>query len=61
MLPAGGGDNWREGDAVAGVLYSRPGCDGDVTATRQEAKALAHLTIVCDGMYSSLRGTPATS
>ena len=37
---------WQDGEAVAGVRYK--GAAG-------EAIARAHLTIVCDGMYSSFR------
>jgi squalene monooxygenase len=38
---------WQEGQAVTGVLYK--GSDG------QDHTAHAHLTIVCDGMYSAFR------
>jgi 2-polyprenyl-6-methoxyphenol hydroxylase-like FAD-dependent oxidoreductase len=48
-LQAANGEEWREGEGapVAGVLYRTP--DG------AERVASADLTIVCDGMYSSLR------
>ena len=57
---AGAGHAWEDGDAVAGVCYFRTprGCDGAVP--RKEASAKAHLTIVCDGMYSALRGTASS-
>lgn len=41
------GEDWEEGQVVTGVRYR--GADGADTA------ALAHLTIVCDGMYSIFR------
>lgn len=41
------GEDWLDGEAVQGVLYK--GRDG----TDRIAKA--HLTIVCDGMFSNLR------
>ena len=46
---AANGEEWKEesGEPVAGVLYRTP--DG------AERVATADLTIVCDGMYSSLR------
>ncbi len=46
-LYAGEGGAWEEGQAVTGVLYRTP--DG------VERRAMGALTIVCDGMYSSLR------
>ena len=57
VLPAGAGNQWQEGDAVAGVVYSRAPRGNTEAAAREEVKAVAHLTIVCDGMYSSLRGS----
>jgi len=41
------GEDWTEGQPVSGVQYK--GTDGEIH------KASAHLTIVCDGMYSSFR------
>lgn len=41
------GKNWKEGDSVSGVRYK------DFGGVARECKA--HLTIVCDGMYSTLR------
>ena len=48
-LPAGEGKEWQEGcgQVVTGVAYRAS--DGS------ERTASAHLTIVCDGMYSNLR------
>ena len=47
FVTAGSGGEWVEGEAVSGVSYkSNDGVD---------RVALAHLTIVCDGMYSNLR------
>lgn len=57
LCATGDGDEWQEGNAVAGVLYSRAAQYEGGSVGREEATALAHLTIVCDGMYSSLRGT----
>ncbi len=42
------GEDWEEGQAVTGVRY-KSASDG------KDRTALAHLTIVCDGMYSSFR------
>lgn len=42
------GEDWTEGEVVTGVRY-KASSDG------QEVVALAHLTVVCDGMYSGLR------
>lgn len=42
------GEDWEEGQVVTGVRY-KSAADG------QEHTALAHLTVVCDGMYSGLR------
>ena len=42
------GNAWEEGQVVTGVKY-KASSDG------QEVSALAHLTIVCDGMYSTFR------
>lgn len=42
------GENWEEGQVVTGVRY-KASSDGT------EVVALAHLTIVCDGMYSIFR------
>ncbi|KAL6762302.1 SE-domain-containing protein [Haematococcus lacustris] len=41
------GEEWQEGQVVTGVAYKDK--DGS------ERQARAHLTIVCDGMYSNLR------
>ena len=41
------GNEWEDGHVVKGVMYKTP--EGD------ERTAQAHLTVVCDGMYSSLR------
>mmetsp|Transcript_3063 Transcript_3063/g.7681 ORF Transcript_3063/g.7681 Transcript_3063/m.7681 type:complete len:513 (-) Transcript_3063:644-2182(-) len=41
------GGDWDEGQVVAGVAYK--------TGDGVERTARAHLTIVCDGMYSSMR------
>lgn len=45
--PAGNGEQWREDEAVAGVRYKST--DANIH------DACAALTLVCDGMYSSLR------
>jgi squalene monooxygenase len=42
------GEDWEEGEVVTGVRY-KSSSDG------KDRTALAHLTIVCDGMYSSFR------
>ena len=47
---AGSGGEWVEGEVVTGVRYK-------LGATGEEATALAHLTVVCDGMYSG-EGAP---
>ncbi len=39
---------WHDGEAVTGVLYK-------MSARDEELVAHAHLTVVCDGMYSTLR------
>ncbi|KAA6421686.1 MAG: squalene monooxygenase-like [Trebouxia sp. A1-2] len=47
------GKEWQDGQAVTGVLYK--------TSDDQEHVATANLTVVCDGMHSTLRkklGTP---
>ena len=47
------GKEWQDGEAVTGVLYK--------TSDDTEHRAMADLTIVCDGMHSTLRkklGTP---
>lgn len=41
------GGDWEEGEVVTGVRYK--------AADGQEVVARAHLTVVCDGMYSTLR------
>mmetsp|Transcript_26909 Transcript_26909/g.58754 ORF Transcript_26909/g.58754 Transcript_26909/m.58754 type:complete len:505 (-) Transcript_26909:910-2424(-) len=41
------GEEWKEGEPVSGIIYK--------TGDGQERTARAHLTIVCDGMYSNLR------
>ncbi len=46
LINSSGGE-WEEGQPVSGVAYK--GDDG------AEHTSLAHLTIVCDGMYSNLR------
>ena len=46
LLAAVEGAEWQEGEAVAGVMYK---------SAAGEATVQAHLSIVCDGMYSSLR------
>lgn len=46
-LCLGSGEEWEEGQTVSGVKYKAE--DGT------ERVALAHLSIVCDGMYSNLR------
>lgn len=43
----GSGEQWTEGEVVTGVTYRQK--DGIVRTAR------AHLTLVCDGMYSNLR------
>ena len=51
--PAEDGTEWQDGQAVTGVLYK---ANND-----QEHIASANLTVVCDGMHSTLRkklGTP---
>lgn len=45
--PADQGGDWEEGQVITGVRYK--------AADGQEAVAAAHLTVVCDGMYSTLR------
>lgn len=53
VLIADQGKEWQDGDAVTGVLYK---AHDDIEHT-----AMANLTIVCDGMHSTLRkklGTP---
>ena len=47
MLPADQDEEWNDGQVVTGVLYKAQ--DG------AERVAHASLTVVCDGMYSSLR------
>lgn len=42
------GQDWEEGRVVTGVKYKASSDDAEVVS-------LAHLTVVCDGMYSSLR------
>jgi squalene monooxygenase len=42
------GEDWEEGQVVTGVKYK-------ATKDGEDKTALAHLTIVCDGMYSSFR------
>ena len=47
------GTEWQDGEAVTGVLYK--------SNDDQEHTATANLTVVCDGMHSTLRkklGTP---
>lgn len=41
------GEEWQDGEVVTGVAYS--------SQAGGERAAKAHLTVVCDGMYSSLR------
>jgi squalene monooxygenase len=45
--PADVGEDWSEGQPVSGVKYKA--ADGSIREAR------AHLTIVCDGMYSNFR------
>ena len=47
-LVAASGKEWAEGDVVAGVAYRRAGEEEDRVAR-------GSLTVVCDGMYSTLR------
>lgn len=47
LFHADRGEDWSEGQPVSGVQYK--GADGTVREAR------AHLTVVCDGMYSSFR------
>ena len=42
------GEDWVEGQVVTGVRYKS-------LSSAADAVALAHLTVVCDGMYSTLR------
>lgn len=46
------GEDWEEGQVVTGVKYK---------LNDQECVALAHLTVVCDGMYSTLRSKLTTN
>jgi 2-polyprenyl-6-methoxyphenol hydroxylase-like FAD-dependent oxidoreductase len=46
-FPADVGEDWSEGQPVSGVKYKA--ADGSVREAR------AHLTVVCDGMYSNFR------
>ncbi|GFR50196.1 hypothetical protein Agub_g12364 [Astrephomene gubernaculifera] len=47
------GGEWQEGEVVTGVVYRHlPAGEGAAPCDRS---ARAHLTIVCDGMYSNLR------
>ncbi|KAG2422456.1 hypothetical protein HXX76_016026 [Chlamydomonas incerta] len=49
------GGEWQEGEVVTGVVYRHlPGGTGPASAP-VERSARAHLTLVCDGMYSNLR------
>ena len=52
-LVSADGEEWREGTVVAGVAYRRSGEDKDRVAR-------ASLTVVCDGMYSTLRNGLST-
>jgi squalene monooxygenase len=52
-LVSADGEEWREGTVVAGVAYRRAGEDSDRVAR-------ASLTVVCDGMYSTLRNGLST-
>ena len=44
------GEDWSEGERIDGVVYKAKGSEDD-----EEVTARAPLTIVCDGMYSTLR------
>jgi len=48
-----GGVEWKEGEVVSGVAYRRTGEEVDRVARGQ-------LTVVCDGMYSTLRNRLST-
>lgn len=50
--PPDKGTEWQEGQVVTGVVY-RHQPPGATEGTERSARA--HLTIVCDGMYSNLR------
>ena len=54
VMLADRGEEWREGsgEPVSGVLYK--------TADGAERIARADLSIICDGMYSSLRSKLST-
>jgi len=52
LLDRDGGE-WREGEVVSGVSYRRSGEEADREVRGQ-------LTIVCDGMYSTLRNALST-
>ena len=52
-LVSADGAEWRDGTVVAGVAYRRAGEDKDRVAR-------GSLTVVCDGMYSTLRNNLST-
>lgn len=52
-LVSADGEEWREGTVVAGVAYRRSG-------EETERLARGSLTVVCDGMYSTLRNNLST-
>ena len=52
-LVSADGEEWRDGTVVAGVAYRRAGEDKDRVAR-------GSLTVVCDGMYSTLRNNLST-
>ncbi|GLI67912.1 hypothetical protein VaNZ11_012238 [Volvox africanus] len=47
------GGEWQEGEVVTGVVYRHLPTGADKAPVDRSAQA--HLTIVCDGMYSNLR------
>ncbi|KXZ44567.1 hypothetical protein GPECTOR_65g185 [Gonium pectorale] len=47
------GGEWQEGEVVTGVVYRHQPAGPDAAPVERSARA--HLTIVCDGMYSNLR------
>ncbi|PNG99144.1 hypothetical protein TSOC_015083, partial [Tetrabaena socialis] len=53
MLVSDKGGAWEEGEVVTGVVYRHQPSDPQAAAVDRPARA--HLTIVCDGMYSNLR------
>ncbi|KAG2487299.1 hypothetical protein HYH03_014139 [Edaphochlamys debaryana] len=47
------GEEWQEGQVVTGVVYRHTPAGPDAQPVERTARA--HLSIVCDGMYSNLR------